>query len=109
MTPMNLEVIHKQHEALLSDNQEIDGDRIASVTAFLETLAQAGAVIDRPEQRAHLRALIRYWSSFIFDQTGTSPYIRLQPFDTSQFRQVCHQCGANVLPGKAFCGNCGAA
>ncbi len=84
-TDSNLEVIQKQYLELLGKSAEIsDKDSLPQVRAFLETIARAGTYIEDPDSRLLLRALIRYWASFVSEKTGSYPNVRLLPFDVSQ-------------------------
>jgi hypothetical protein len=86
MNESELKTITKKHEDLLRYTTETsDADAsLAMVKEFLETLARAGASIEDPQSRSQLRALIRYWASFVADKTGDFPPFQLQPFDKSQ-------------------------
>src|SRR6266700_7233473 len=81
----NLEAIQLQHQKLLSKSAELGDSDILQVEAFLRTLSEAGAYIEDIDQRSFLRALIRYWASFIDDKTGNSPAYRLQPYDEIKY------------------------
>ncbi len=79
-----IDIIRKQHKALLS---QIEGPKevdIEQVRIFLRALEQAGATVDDAEDRSWLHELIRYWSSFIGDKTGEFPVTQLQPFTRSR-------------------------
>ena len=76
--------IQEKHDLLVSKSSEITPAEISQITGFLETLTQAGKVISSSEYRSQLRALIRYWASFVNDKTGSFPIAQLEPFDESR-------------------------
>ena len=106
-TDSNLEVIQKHYLELLGKSAEIsDKDSLPQVRAFLETIARAGTYIEDPDSRLLLRALIRYWASFVSEKTGSYPNVRLLPFDVSQAGTGYHKCAPSLTanPRRATLG-----
>ena len=55
------------------------GSLVAEAQEFVAQLAKSGAEIGDPRERSQVRALMRFWSSFIYDRTGRFPEIELLP------------------------------
>ena len=73
-----LEELNDQHSellALLDENAAL----LTPAKEFIEKLANAGTDIADARQRSHLRGMIRFWSSHIYDQTGEFLEIQLLP------------------------------
>ena len=84
-----IEELQERHERLLRESAENESAEkktlgVSIVNDFLTSLADAGAVIQYPEYRSQLRALILYWSKFIEEKTGTFPLVQLEPYKVSQ-------------------------
>lgn len=69
-----------KHQQLLG---LIEGDStrevLDEVFNFLEELVQAGTDVTDARQRSHLRGLIRFWSSYVYDRTGEFHQVQLLP------------------------------
>lgn len=78
-----LQVIRQQHEMLLRQNAEVGELDLEQARSFIDTLAQAGANIEKTEERSLLHNLMYYWSSIISNKTGSYPLVQLQPFTDS--------------------------
>lgn len=68
-----------EHLTLLQA-QEQKQDVVQSATAFIEKVQAAGNVIGDPRQREQLRAYLRYWASYVYDQTQTYINADLSPY-----------------------------
>lgn len=75
-----LDELNARHQELVNLSETADASEvIPQAQEFLKQLAQAGAAVADALQRSQLRALIRFWSSFIYDHTGQFPEVRLLP------------------------------
>ena len=78
-----LDEIYEEHQGLLEAIEEAETATIVpDVRRFLERISEAGASIPDPRQRSQLRALMRFWGSFIYDRIGEFPEIQLLPAST---------------------------
>jgi type II secretory pathway pseudopilin PulG len=68
-----------QHEALL-EKQARNEPIVDEVGQFVLDLQEAGKSTAPTEERNQLRALLRYWSGFIYEKTGAFPSYELQPY-----------------------------
>ena len=69
-----------RHQALLDLIESAEqGSLVAEAQEFVAQLAKSGADIGDPRERSQVRALMRFWSSFIYDRTGRFPEIELLP------------------------------
>ena len=75
------ERMQADHEKLLSRQE--DGEAAAKVaraaSAYIEQALTASAAMVAPRERDQLRANLRFWASFVFDETGTYPDTTLRP------------------------------
>ncbi len=87
---MNLfETLQKTHIELIEfiEKPDLSNDQSsARVENFIEELKKAGTFIADPRQRNQLRTLLRYWGSFIYENTGTFPDTQLLPSNVSEPR-----------------------
>ncbi|HNT25559.1 MAG TPA: hypothetical protein PKM21_14395 [Anaerolineales bacterium] len=75
------ETLQAEHQTLL-EQQEASGDSkamLAAVQAHIERVKTEAAQVGDPRDRSQLRANLRYWASFVFDQTGEYPDTTLRP------------------------------
>jgi hypothetical protein len=79
MTTYNdLQDLHQQ----LLERREKGEDRLAlrqAVRDYIETARRAARDIARPRDRDQLRANLRFWATFLYDETGTYPDTSLDP------------------------------
>jgi hypothetical protein len=77
--------IQIQHEALLErlDSSRGKTELLPDVQRYLEDLEQASATIQPSEHRDQLRAILRFWGAFVYEQTGTYPANTIRPFTSS--------------------------
>lgn len=97
MAELGLDLIQERHQTLLHQIDETDELDVSEITVFLGQIAQTGSVVGPPEQRSHLRALIRYWGSFVNDKTGQFPVVELHPFDGSEISNDKQSINREVL------------
>lgn len=75
-----LDDIYSEHQQLLEFVEEDETMvSVPDVRAFLTRIQRAGASIPDPDQRSRMRALLRFWGSFIYDQVGEFPQTSLLP------------------------------
>ena len=75
-----LSEIYEEHQRLLEVAEGADKvSIIPEIKQFIERIAKIGAITPDPHQRSHLRALMRFWGSFVYDRTGEFPEISLLP------------------------------
>lgn len=75
------ETLQTEHQKLL-DQQDASGDAkamLAAVRAHIERVKTEAAQVGDPRDRSQLRANLRYWASYVFDQTGEYPDTTLRP------------------------------
>jgi len=84
--------LQAEHQALLArlDRGEPPAAVLDAVRAFIARAQGASAGIASARDRDQLRANLRFWGSFVFDQTGVYPDTTLRPGPTS---------GATDAPG----------
>lgn len=73
--------LQAEHEALLN-RQEAPADPEqfwADVQHYIDRVCVEAAHISAPRERDQLRAILRFWASYVFDQTGTYPDTTLRP------------------------------
>lgn len=71
--------LQAQHEAMLADLDSINSD---AVLAYIEKVRSAGVHISVPRERDQLRANLRFWASYIYDETHHYPNTDLAPAET---------------------------
>ncbi len=70
-----------QHLALQAQVAKDPRDiKLAEVESLLADSRAAGREVAGVEQREHLRAILRYWGAFVYEQTGEYPATQLTPF-----------------------------
>jgi len=98
-----LSEIYKEHQRLLEVSAGADKvSIIPEIKQFIELIAMTGAVTPDPHQRSHLRALMRFWGSFVYDRTGEFPEISLLPptIDLEQSQMVKRPEAVPEPPGR---------
>lgn len=75
--------IAQQHESLLDSIEHEHGVDLLEISAFLNSLVEAGSITEQSNQRSYLRSLIRYWGTYIGNATGTYPSLELLPYSRS--------------------------
>lgn len=75
-----LDEIYEEHQQLLAVIEESETTTaVPDVRQFIERISEAGAVVADPRQRSQLRALMRFWGSFLYDRIGEFPKVPLLP------------------------------
>ena len=54
--------------------------------AQIQHMCVAAEDISAPRERDQLRAILRFWASYVYDMTGTYPDTTLRPRDADQAR-----------------------
>ena len=72
------EELQARHEVLLAQQAE-DADILDEVQRYLKEVRQKSSHVAAAQQRDQLRANLRYWSSYVYEQTGTYPSVDLAP------------------------------
>lgn len=54
--------------------------KLAEVETLLADTRSAGREVAEVDRREHLRAILRYWGAFVYEQTGEYPATQLAPF-----------------------------
>lgn len=72
-------ILQRHHQLLEQTEDRTDGDQVGEVFHYLQQLATSGNEVIDPRDRSQIRALIRYWSSYIYDRTGELPNVQLTP------------------------------
>ena len=69
------------HEALLNrrDAPADAAQFITDVQHYINRICVEAAHIPAPRERDQLRAILRFWASYVFDKTGTYPDTTLRP------------------------------
>ena len=74
--------LQAQHEALLN-RHEAPADPTqfwADVQSFIDRVRNDAEYISAPRERDQLRAILRFWASYVFDKTKTYPDTTMRPF-----------------------------
>ena len=71
--------LQDRHEALLARQEEEGADLLDEVAAYLERVRRESAAVASPQERAQLRANLRYWAGYVYEQTGAYPSTELAP------------------------------
>jgi hypothetical protein len=81
-----VQALLQQHRDTLDRLEQGEADDIFldDVLALLDNLRLAGEAVTEPEERARLRALIRFWSGTVYDYTGSYPTVTLLPADIDE-------------------------
>jgi|GEM_PF-2193695 len=89
MTMPTFDEIREQHQVLLELQDKASTEElIAEARQLLEQIAKAGGATSDTRKRSQLRALMRYWSSFIYDRTGDFTNLDLLPSSLDQSRSL---------------------
>ncbi len=79
------ERMQAEHEKLLGRQE--DGETAAKIaqaaSAYIQQALTASAAMVAPRERDQLRENLRFWASFVFDETGTYPDTTLRPATTT--------------------------
>jgi WD40 repeat protein len=70
--------LQNEHEALLYQ-QEAEEDILATVQNYVAKVRQESQQITLPGERDQLRAILRYWSAYVYQHTGEYPETSLLP------------------------------
>ena len=81
MTPF--EQLQSRHEMLLARQAEAGTDLLDEVTDYVKDVHRESARVTSPQERAQLRANLRYWAGYVYDQTGAYPSTELAPTGTA--------------------------
>ncbi|MBE2200365.1 MAG: protein kinase [Anaerolinea sp.] len=74
--------LNLRHQDLLEQTRDqVNENTLTTIQNFLVELSHAGKLVSKPRQRSKLRGLIRFWSSFIYEQIGEFPSVQLFPAD----------------------------
>jgi hypothetical protein len=77
--------IQEKHQVILNDVQgKITQEHVGRVKVLIAEIIGAGEFIPNFRQREQLRSLLRYWTVWMFNQTGEYPPSQLKPFILSQ-------------------------
>jgi hypothetical protein len=74
--------LQAEHETLLN-RHEAPADPTqfwADVQTFIDRVRNDAQYISAPRERDQLRAILRFWASYVFDKTGSYPDTTLRPF-----------------------------
>jgi hypothetical protein len=74
--------LQTEHETLLK-RQEAPDDPAQfwiDVQSFIDRIRNDAQYISAPRERDQLRAIMRFWASYVFDKTGSYPDTTLRPF-----------------------------
>ncbi|HTP11574.1 MAG TPA: hypothetical protein VMP08_25145, partial [Anaerolineae bacterium] len=73
--------LQAEHEALLNRHEApTDPEQFwADVQHFIEHVRIAAESISTPRERDQLRAILRFWASYVYDKTGAYPDTTLRP------------------------------
>jgi hypothetical protein len=75
--------LQAEHEALLN-RHEAPADPAqfwADVQSFIDRVRNDAQYISAPRERDQLRAILRFWASYVYDQTKTYPDTTMRPAD----------------------------
>jgi hypothetical protein len=93
--------LQAEHEALLN-RHEAPADPAqfwADVQHFIDHIRIEAQYISAPRERDQLRAILRFWSSYVFDKTGTYPDTTLRPAMNADSSKAAST-GSSVPPTK---------
>lgn len=77
----NFRNLLKYHNDLL-ERQEKSEDIVEEVQAYIERVISFSSQITGSRERDQLRAILRYWASYVFDETEVYPKTELAPAPT---------------------------
>jgi WD40 repeat protein len=97
----NFREIQDAHLALLTrqDANATDSDLLRDAQSFIGEATAASTYVADPADRDLLRAYLRYWSSFVYERTGSYPKTELRPAETTALPVV--EPAAPVYPTPA--------
>jgi hypothetical protein len=74
--------LQAEHEALLKRQAAPDDPAQfwIDVQSFIDRVCNDAQYISAPRERDQLRAILRFWASYVFDQTSSYPDTTLRPF-----------------------------
>lgn len=78
----NLESLREEHEKLIVKAEEDPPpkDLLTQVDAFMQKVQKAGSSIGDSLERDLLRSFLRYWGSYVYEDKGVYPNVKLEPF-----------------------------
>jgi len=77
--------IQERHQVVLRDVQgKVTPEHIERVNVLIAEIIAAGEFVPKIHQREQLRSLLRYWGTWMYEQTGEYPQSQLRPFIPSQ-------------------------
>jgi hypothetical protein len=73
--------LQAQHEALLNRHEApADPEKFwTDVQSYIDRVRDDAQYISAPRERDQLRAILRFWASYVFDQTKTYPDTTMRP------------------------------
>src|SRR5215208_7534899 len=76
--------LQQEHIDLLRryETNKESADFIKQVREYIEQVLNASRAISDSRERNQLRANLRFWGAYIYDQTGTYPNLTLLPSET---------------------------
>lgn len=73
-----LDDVYQEHQRLLDSLEQTETKSvIPEIKQLIERIAKMGAIVSDPRERSHLRGIMRFWGSFIYDHTGEFPDVPL--------------------------------
>lgn len=76
------QTLQADHEALLR-RQEVGDLSLSEAQTYIETVRQESRYIAGPRERDQLRAILRYWSGYVYTETETYPETTLPPISAT--------------------------
>lgn len=75
------EELQAAHQHLLEQSEEVEDPKeiLEDVQAYIEQIKADAEFVPDARERNQLRANLRYWASFVYDQTGTYPNTNMRP------------------------------
>ena len=75
------EELQAAHQHLLEHSEEVEDPKemLEDVQAYIEQIKADAEFVPDARERNQLRANLRYWASFVYDQTGTYPNTNMRP------------------------------
>lgn len=72
--------LQERHLQLLKQQESgADDDFIVKVKEYIDLVVLSGSQISDPEERDQLRSILRFWASYIYNQTSEYPNSKLSP------------------------------
>lgn len=73
-----LDDVYQEHQRLLDSLEQTETESvIPEIKQFIEHIGKKGATVSDPRERSHLRSIMRFWGSFVYDHTGEFPDVPL--------------------------------